>query len=240
MEAEKYSINNSESKTISVIGINKQLKLKKKFPKYLKSNKRKMIKYFGKEKADTIMLNAELAYPEIVVKTPSFNTPMYDALMILAGKMGALKKGMRAAGISTEEFVKFFIDSTRSSARIIPSFMRRMGGRIYLSRLVRVYLKRVAKSVTANGWPTRLIDGTKNDDFDMSIETENCQMVAFWESIGEGDIKPYCTFFDFTSAESLGVGLKQVSSVDSGICKYCFYKKGKVEWPDSMRKILTA
>ena len=238
MESARQSIN--KSKTIYCVDIKTQQKLRKKFPGYLKANRKRMVQYFGEETTNKIFSKAERAYPEIVSRTPSFNTPMYDALITLAGKMAALKKGMRAAGISTEEFVKFFIDSTRSSARIIPSFMRRMGGRIYLSRLVRVYLKRVAKSVTANGWPTRLIDGTKNDDFDMSIETENCQMVAFWESIGEGDIKPYCTFFDFTSAESLGVGLKQVSSVDSGICKYCFYKKGKVEWPDSMRKILTA
>jgi hypothetical protein len=63
-------------------------------------------------------------------------------------------------------------------------------------------------------------------------------MVAFWESIGEGDIRPYCTFFDFTSAEALGLGLKQVSDIDTGVCKYCFYKNGKVHWPESIQRIL--
>ena len=71
----------------------------------------------------------------------------------------------------------------------------------------------------------------------MSVETKNCQMVEFWESVGEDDIKPYCTFFDFTSAELLDIGLKQVSTIDSGICKYCFYKKGNVEWPDAVQRI---
>jgi len=67
---------------------------------------------------------------------------------------------------------------------------------------------------------------------------KNCQMVAFWESIGEVDIDSYCVFSVFTSAELLGVGLKQVSTIDSGVCKYCFYKKGKVQWPDAVQKIL--
>jgi hypothetical protein len=103
---------------------------------------------------------------------------------------------------------------------------------------MRKYLNGVAKTVTKNGWPTKLINGTKQDDFVMSIETRNCQMVAFFETIGEGDIKPYCTFFDFSSAEALGVGLKQVSDIDSGVCKYCFYKKGQVEWPDSIKEVM--
>jgi hypothetical protein len=82
-----------------------------------------------------------------------------------------------------------------------------------------------------------VIDGTPQDDFEMSVETRECQMVRFWESVGEGDIIPYCTFFDFTAAESLGVGLKQVSTIDSGVCKYCFYRNGGVEWPEKIREL---
>jgi hypothetical protein len=163
---------------------------------------------------------------------------MYDALMATASKMAALKKGMNSVGISTEEFVKFSIEDTRSTGEKVPSFLLKMGGKVYLSKLMRRYLKKVGKSVSENGWPTEVIDGKKTDDFEMSVETRNCQMVAFWESIGEGDIKPYCTFFDFTSAEMLGVGLKQVSTIDSGVCKYCFYKRGKVEWPAAVQEVL--
>ena len=83
------------------------------------------------------------------------------------------------------------------------------------------------KSVSANGWPTKVIDGTNDEDFEMVVETRDCQMVAFWESIGEGDIKPYCTFFDF-------------SAIDSGICKYCFYKSGQVQWPEAVHNILVS
>ena len=164
---------------------------------------------------------------------------MYDALMSAAGKMAALKKGMKAVGVTTDEYVRFNIEQTRASAKKIPDVLKKLGGKIYLSKLMRWYLKGVAKSVSANGWPTKLINGNKNDDYVMSIETRDCQMVAFWESIGEGDIRPYCTFFDFSSAEALGIGLRQESAIDSGVCRYCFYKKGKVRWPDNIRKILS-
>ncbi len=221
----------------SEISEKQQIKLIKSLPSYLKSKEKALEKTYGKIKTNKIISVAIQEYPEIVKKTPNFNTPMYDSLMRLASKMAALKKGMRATGLNTEEFVKFNIDQTRLSSKKIPSFFRKTAGKIYLSKLIRKYLNKVGKCVTANGWPTTLINGTKKDEFTMSIETKNCQMVAFFEAIGEGDIRPYCTFFDFTAAEILGIGLKQVSTIDSGICKYCFYKRGTVEWPDPVQQI---
>jgi len=224
--------------TIEFIDNNKQVKLINGLPKYLKSKRKSLEANFGEERTSNILKVANEVYPEVVCHVPTFHSSMYDKLMELASKMAALKKGMKAAGISTGEFVKFNIEQTRSSANKIPKVLRRLGGRIYLSRLMRKYLNKVAQQVTQNGWPTRLINGEKHDDFTMSLETRNCQMVAFWESVGEGDIRPYCTFFDFASAEALGLGLKQVSDIDSGVCKYCFYKRGEVCWPDSIQRIL--
>lgn len=221
-----------------IIDRNKQVKLIKGLPRYLKSKKKALEATYGAEKTSTVLQVARDVYPEIVCHVPTFNNQMYDTLMVLASKMAALKKGMRVAGINTQEFVKFNIEQTRASAQKVPRFLRILGGKIYVSRPMRRYLNRVAQQVTKNGWPTKLIPGKKEDDFIMSLETRNCQMVVFWESVGEGDIRPYCTFFDFTSAEALGLGLKQVSDLDSGVCKYCFYKKGHVHWPDSIQRIL--
>ena len=224
--------------TLPHMPVKKQCKLIKVFPEYLNSKRKMMTGKYGKVKTDRIFEKALNEYPDIVKKIPVFQTSMYDTLMTMAAKMAAVKKGMRAAGIGTEEFVKFYMEDTRSTARKIPAFLRKILGKIYLSELVRNYLKKVAKTLSANQWPTRIIDGTPIDDFIMSIETRNCRMVGFWESIGEGDIKPYCTFFDFTSAELLGLGLRQVSTIDSGVCKYCFYRNGKVCWPEAVQQIL--
>jgi len=229
---------NDQSFSPSFLIEQKQSKLLQKFPKYLHAQQKPLTGYFGKARANTILSIAKTVYPDILQKTKTFNTPMYDALMIVAGKMAAIKKGMNTAGISTENFVKYNVEQARAKAQKVPNFLLKLGGKIYLSSLMRKYLKGVARSATANGWPTKLINGSKKDDFTMSLETRDCQMVAFWESIGEGDIRPYCTFFDFASAESLGIGLKQVSAIDSGVCKYCFYKKGQVEWPENMKEIL--
>ena len=216
----------------------KKQKLIKSLPSYLKSKEKALVKKYGKAKTNKIISDALQKYPEIVNQTPTFNDSMYDALISLAGKMAALKKGMKSVGISTEEFVKFNIEQTRLKSKKAPGFIRKLTGKIYVSKPMRKYLSGVAKNISKNGWPTKLINGKKNDDFVMSIETRNCQMVAFFETIGEGDIRPYCTFFDFTAAEALGIGLKQVSAIDSGVCKYCFYRKGEVEWPTEVEKII--
>ena len=222
----------------NLLSIKKQQRLLRKFPKYLTSKRKGLIEKFGDDATEKILNTARESYPQIVSKVSTFNTPMYDALIIQASKMAALKKGMKSTGISTEQFVNYNIEQTRSTANKMPSWIKRIGGKLYLSRIMRGYLKKVGKSVSANGWPTKVIDGTKNDDVEMIVETRDCQMVAFWESIGEEDIKPYCTFFDFSAAEILGVGLKQVSAIESGICKYCFYKNGPVQWPEAVQNIL--
>lgn len=220
------------------INLNKQIRLINSLPKYLQSKRKALETGYGAEKTRNILKEAREVYPQIVSRVPTFNSSMYDTLMVMASKMAALKKGMNAVGISTGDFVKFNIEQTRLSAAKAPRFLRNLGGRIYLSWPMRRYLNRVAHRVNNNGWPTKLIHGKKGDDFTMSIETRNCQMLAFWESIGEGDIRPYCTFFDFTSAEALGLGLRQVSDIDTGVCKYCFYKNGEVYWPESIQRVL--
>ena len=108
---------------------------------------------------------------------------------------------------------------------------------MFLSKLVRGNLEKVARSVTKNGWPTELINGGKREDFEMKICTRNCMMVKFMCSFGEEDMIPYCSFSDFTNAESLGYGLHQTSTYKSGVCTFCFNKKGEVSWPETLQKI---
>jgi len=152
--------------------------------------------------------------------------------------MMALKKGMKDEGIGVEEFVSFQIEILRKQTKNIPKVIKRLIGKIYISRIMRPFLKRVGKSATHHGWPTQVIDGKKDEDYNMKIITTDCQMLNFMCSIGEEDIQPYCTFADFTTAETLGLGLKQISSIDTGTCAYCFYKKGKVIWPDEVQNII--
>ena len=111
-------------------------------------------------------------------------------------------------------------------------------GSIYLSRIIRPLLNRVGRSATDNGWPTQVIDGKKSDDFNMKICTRDCQIVNFMKSVGEDDLIPYCSFADFTNAESMGYGLKQTTTIDSGVCTFCFNKKGKVQWPDAVQRVM--
>ena len=65
----------------SMIDDKKRSKLIKSFPKYLKSKRKSLIKYYGLETTDKILVRATLEYPEIISKIKDFHTPMYDALM---------------------------------------------------------------------------------------------------------------------------------------------------------------
>ncbi len=114
----------------------KQEKLIKSYPKYLRSKRKQMVLKFGEVISNQASEVAEMEYPNLAKRTPTFNTPMYDALMVTAGKMAALKKGMNALGISTEEFVRFVIEDTRATGKKVPSFLLKLGGKVYLSKLM--------------------------------------------------------------------------------------------------------
>ncbi len=213
-------------------------KLEKSLATYLQKLKKPLLQRYGEKKTDSIIEKSAKYYPDIIQKMPFFKTPMYDSLIVLGSRMMALKKGMKAEEIAVEEYVAFNIATTRQQAEKVPFFIRKIAGRLYLSRLARVYLKRVGKSATANGWTTEVIDGKKEDDYAMKICTKNCGMLNFISSVGEDDLKPYCTFFDFTMAEALGIGLRQIATIDSGACTYCMSFNGKTIWPEAIEKII--
>lgn len=218
--------------------INQSEKLEKSLKKYLSKLENSLSKRYGANRTRAIISGAIHHYPDIIPKIPFVNTPMYDGLLVLNSRMMALKKGMKDEGIGVEEFVSLQIESLRRQTAYIPGVIKRLMGLLYLSRLIRPLIKKVGKSASKNDWPTQVIDGRKEDDFSMKITTSNCQMLNFMKSVGEEDIQPYCTFADFTAAEAMGLGLKQISSIDTGTCAYCFYKKGEVQWPDPVQDIL--
>lgn len=219
--------------------LDKSKKLEKSLDAYLQKMKKPLLQRYGEKKTDSIIEKSRKYYPDIIQKMPYFETPMYDSLIVLGSRMMALKKGMKEEGIHVEEYVAFNMTITRKQAEKIPSFIRKIAGRLYLSKLARLYLKRVGKSATANGWPTEVIDGKKEDDYEMKICTKDCGMLNFVSSVGEGDLKPYCTFFDFSMAEAMGIGLTQISTIDSGACTYCMSHKGKTIWPEAIERIMS-
>lgn len=215
----------------------KKTKLMHKNRKFLRFAKKSLIKSYGTKKAVSISSNTKLHYNKLIAELPYFQTPIYDALILQASHMIALKKGMRDHGIGVEEFVQFIIETIRMKAKVIPFIFRKIAGQIYISPIVRPFLKSVGKSATRNDWPTEVIDGKTEDVFSLKIRTQNCQMLNFITAVGEEDLKPYCSLFDFTMAESLGLGLQQTSDIDTGTCEYCFYSKGSAEWPDAIKKL---
>lgn len=217
--------------------LDKSKKLEKSLDAYLQKMKKPLLQRYGEKKTDSIIEKSRKYYPDIIQKMPYFETPMYDSLIVLCSRMMALKKGMKEEGINVEEYVAFNMTITRKQAEKIPSFIRKIAGRLYLSKLARLYLKRVGKSATANGWSTEVIDGKKEDDYEMKVCTKDCGMLNFISSVGEDDLKPYCTFFDFSMAEAMGIGLTQISTIDSGACTYCMSHNGKTIWPEAIEKI---
>lgn len=65
-------------------------KLIKSFPKYLLAIRSSLIRQFGEDQAMEVLMHARQAYPAIVPKIHSYQTPMYDALMVQASKMALL------------------------------------------------------------------------------------------------------------------------------------------------------
>ncbi len=217
---------------------NKKQKIIKTFGKYTLELKKLLTRKYGESNAESIISIAKGYFPAIVDQMPYFKTPMYDTLIVTSGKMLALKKALKDKGIGVEEFIQLMLEHTRISQSKTPKAILKFGGKVFLSKIMRSYLNNVAIKVTAYGWPTEVINGSGDDDFEMKVCTRNCQMVEFIKIVGEDDLIPYCSFMDFANAESMGYSLKQTTRISSGVCTFCFNKKGPVQWPDNLQKIL--
>lgn len=217
--------------------IQNAFKIEKNFDDYLQSVRGFLSGKYGEGKTSRIIFQSRFYYYAVAKHMPYFNSKMYDQLIVTCASMMVLKKGMKDVGIGVEEFVATMIDNFRETKSKIPKSIRTIGGKVFLSKIMRTYLVKVGNKVTQEGWPTEVISGTKNDDFEMKVCTRDCQMLAFIKAIGEEDLVPYCSFFDFANAESLGYSLKQTTTIDSGVCTFCFNKKGEVHWPDSFENI---
>ena len=216
----------------------KSSRIKKLFEKYLKGIKTFLTQKYGEEKTQLVVERSRSYFSQIIQNMPYFNSATYDELIVTCAKIMVLKKGLKDIGVGVEEFVGLMIEYLRKTRGKIPKTIRNIGGKLFLSKLMRGFLKNVAKKVTKSGWPTEVIDGKKQDDFEMKVCTKDCQMVNFISSVGEEDLIPYCSFFDFINAESMGYSLKQTTTIDSGVCTFCFNIKGEVHWPEAIKEIL--
>ena len=217
--------------------ISKSAKLEQLFEKYLRGVENLLIQKYGDGKTKSVFQCARSYYPLIIQHMPYFDSTMYDQLIVTCAKMLVLKKGLNENGTGVEEFVGLMIEHLRETRSKVPKTFRNIGGKVFLSKLMRRYLKRVASRVTLSGWPTEVFSGSRQDEFEMKICTRECQMVRFIAAVGEEDLTPYCSFADFANAESLGYGLKQTSTIDSGVCTFCFNKTGKVYWPERLKRL---
>ncbi|UCE39061.1 MAG: hypothetical protein JSW00_07525, partial [Thermoplasmata archaeon] len=123
-------------------------KMNKDLNHYLGKLEKSLEAGWGPDKTSSIIKRAKEHYPEIITEMPFFNTPMYDSIILLGSRILAVKKAMNDEGIGVEEFVAFFIKDSREKSNRIPAILRKIGGWIYLSKPVRFYLKRVARSAS--------------------------------------------------------------------------------------------
>ena len=137
--------------------INKSEKLQKALNKYLFGLKGDLIHEFGKDKAAAIIENSKIAYPEIILKIPFFDTPMYDSLVVLNSRMMALKKGMKEELLNVEDFVQFQLKILRSKMNSRPQLIRNLMGKVFLSKLMGIFLKKVARNTTKMVGPLKWV-----------------------------------------------------------------------------------
>lgn len=214
--------------------IDKSQHLEKPLGRYLGQMRGPLVLRYGQFKADAIVQNAKGYYPEIIPMIPFYSTPMYDQLILVCSRMMALKKAMKDEGLDVVEFVGFNLTTMEARLKRIPLFIRKLLGGWFFIWPVRWYLGHVARSATNNGWPTEVVVATRKYAFDLSVLTRDCGMLRFIDSVGEGDLRPYCTFFDFAAAEAFGIGLVHESSIDSGTCAYAISRDGRIIWPDAI------
>ena len=213
--------------------ITREKQLLKHLNKTLTSFSPFLLKKYGNEFTKNIIIEARDDFKELIPRIPHYKTAAYQTIIIANAELIALVRAMKKNGKTVEDVFKIQAGIMKKKTSKIPSFI----GKIWISKFAGYFLNKIAVKGTEEGWISKYVRGSKDDNFEVSIITEKCGLVEYLKSEGMTDYLKYCNFIDFIIFPSMNIGLRQPSTINAGKCVYCMKYNTKSETPEYLQKL---
>ena len=209
----------------------KNRKLLRRFDRIARRARPRLGQLGGDAVAEGILLDARADYEKLLSELPDIggNKNQFSKVIEINGWIVSLYRAMKAGGRATEEVVRICCEVADDLFQPLPSFVRRLLGRLGFSRLVKRRMRKQAALSQLRLYPADFVYTFQEEaDGGWSLRFSECAVNKFYEAQGAEDLKPYCNFFDVTYSRHLGMGIDASQTIGLG-CKTCTlaYKRGR-------------
>ena len=213
----------------------KKEKLMKKFKKTSQRYDVILSERYGYEFSNNVREDSLVYFEALIPNIPFYDASTYQEIILLNAQIIAIIRAMETHGKTVEDTARIQVELFKEDYGKIPGF----AGRIFTSKIGGIFLKKLAKKVTKEGWYTEYIKGSADDDFDVSIVTKNCGVIKYLESENMMHYAKYCNFSDYIMFREMNIGLTSPMEPKNGNCVFCMKYKGKIKIPSSLDVIYT-
>lgn len=209
----------------------KNTKLLRRFDRIARRARPRLDQLGGEALAEGILRDARAGYEKLIPELPDIggSKNQFTKVIEINGWIVSLYRAMKAEGRTTEEVVRVCCEVADDLFQPLPSFVRRLLGRLGFSHLVKRRMQKQAASSQLQRYPADFVYTFQEEvDGGWSLRFSECAVNKFYEAQGAEELKPYCNFFDVTYSRHLEMGIDATRTIGLG-CETCTlaYRRGR-------------
>lgn len=182
---------------------------------------------FGAELAGRLIVETGPEFERLIPDIPYVggDANSFTELMIQSASLLALYRVLQRHGETVDEIGAVVRCMAEGWVSRYPAALRRLLGRLYLSRFWRERTRRKAQASQARRYPGEfvyeVVDG--GPDFAWGVNYLECGVVKFFQAQGAEALTPHMCVLDYLLFPSLGIDLRRTGTLAQG-CTHCDFR----------------
>lgn len=181
---------------------------------------------YGEAHSTAIINAAREAFAALIPRIPYIGgdaNPLTDTLVQMTSLL-ALYQVMQSRGVPTEEIGALAQRMAQTRIESVPVVLRRLLGRLYMTRLWRERTRRKAVQSQRGDYPGNFVyEVVAGDGFEWGIDYHECGIVKFFHAQHADEFTPYMCLIDFLMFPAMGVHLERQGTIANG-CTRCDFR----------------
>lgn len=218
----------------------------RRFKKSAESLGNNLAQTYGAEYAREVRSDAIREFEALIPVLPYFgggSTNPFNFLVVVAARMVAFHRPMKARGKTAEDTILIFYDYFDDMFAKTPGAVRWLARKFIFSGLFLSIMKRVSGKMTRLNDPDGFeFSYHKGDGIscDWYFTAKRCGLVTFLEKQDCGELAPYCNLVDYIQSKALGMGVQFKSCLGAGdpTCEECMKEGRPTEMPPLIAGLL--
>lgn len=203
-----------------------------------------LIEEYGPEFSDAALREAEVEFESLIPKIPyiggSGNLMTSD--LVESVKLLAFYRVMKARGVPPDKTFRIVHRAMKARFERYPRVLRKLIGRLQMSRFFVKRLKRLAAESQERRFPGNFVFTVVIGDggwFDWGLDFTECAILKFFRSENAEEFMPYICPNDYATGEAFDLGLVRTKTLAEGmgVCDQRLKRGRKTEtrFPDGGR-----